>query len=165
MVDLADNLRRLLARRGLTLAELASASRVDERTIRGLLSGRNARPHARTLVRLAAGLGVETDEFFRNPALDARRDFNRRTNPIVDEVISEHPRLFAEWSAAELDELYSHFGEGGSLTKEGTLAIVAAINRNREVQRKVALLLETGEAEVLIGIVDLLYQRVVVTSA
>jgi hypothetical protein len=42
---------------------------------------------------------------------------------------------------------------------------VAAINRNREVQRKVALLLETGEAEVLIGIIDLLYQRVVVTSA
>lgn len=165
MVEFADNLRRLLARQGMTLAALASAANVDERTIRGLLSGRSARPHARTLSRLAAGLGVETDELFRNSALDARGDFNRRTNPIVEEIVAEHPRLFAEWSTAELDELYSHFGDGGSLTKEGTLAIVAAINRNREVQRKVALLLETGEAEVLIGIVDLLYQRVVVTSA
>lgn len=144
------------------MSELARASQVDERTIRSLLAGRNPKPHARTLSRLAAGLGVDADEFFRNPALDARRDFDRRTNPLVDEVIDEHPRLFVDWSEAEIEELYSHFGEGGALTKEGTLATVAAINRKREVQRKVALLLETGEADVLIGIVDLLYERVVV---
>lgn len=165
MTGLATNLRRLLARRGLTIEELASAADVDARTIRGVLLGRNARPHARTLTRLAAGLGVDCDELFRNLELEAQRQFDRRSNPIVDEVIEEEPRLFEDWSAAELDELYSHFGEGGSLTKEGTLAAAAAINRKREVQQKIALLLESGEADVLMGIVELLYQRIKVPDA
>jgi transcriptional regulator with XRE-family HTH domain len=162
MVELAENLRRLLARQGLTLAELAESAEVDERTIRALLQGRNVRPHSRTLQRLAAGLGVDTDEFFRNSALEARRDFDRRTNPIVNEILEAQPRLFADWSVAELDELFSHFGEGGSLTRAGVMATIDSINRKREVQRKVALLLETAEADVLIGVVDLLYQRVAV---
>lgn len=162
MADLAANLRRLLARSGMTIDELAAAADVDARTIRSVLLGRNTRPHARTLGRLASGLGVEADEFFRNLSLDAQREFDRRTNPLVDEVIDEHPRLFEDWSPAQLDELYSHFGEGGSLTKEGALAVAAAINRHREVQQKVALLLESGEADVLIGIVELLYQRIAV---
>ncbi len=160
MAELAVNLRRLIARRGLTIEELASAADVDARTIRGVLLGRNARPHARTLTRLAAGLGVDCDEFFRNLALESQRAFDQHTNPIVEEVIAEQPRLFEDWSSAQLDELYSHFGDGGSLTKEGTLAAAAAINRKREVQQKIALLLESGEADVLIGIVEVLYQKI-----
>lgn len=165
MAELAGNLRRLLARRGLTIEELASAADVDARTIRGVLLGRNSRPHARTLTRLAAGLGVDSDELFRNLALESQREFDQRTNPIVDEVIEEQPRLFEDWSTSHLEELYSHFGEGGSLTKEGTLAVAAAINRKREVQQKIALLLESGEADVLIGIVELLYQRIQVPES
>lgn len=164
-MDVVENLRRLLVGQGMTLAELARESGVDLRTIRSLLAGHNVRPHSRTLSRLAAGLGVATDELFRGPSLSSGDDFNRRTNPVVDEVIAEQPRLFAGWTQAEFDELYSHFGEGGSLTKEGTRATVAAVNRKREVQRKVALLLETGEADMLIGFVELLYKRVAITSA
>jgi transcriptional regulator with XRE-family HTH domain len=165
MAELAGNLRRLLARRGLTIEELASAAEVDARTIRGVLLGRNSRPHARTLTRLAAGLGVDSDELFRNLSLESQREFDCRSNPIVEEVIEEQPRLFEDWSAAELEELYSHFGDGGSLTKEGALSVAAAINRKREVQQKIALLLESGEADVLIGIVELLYQRIKVPES
>jgi transcriptional regulator with XRE-family HTH domain len=160
MPDFAGNLRRLIARRGLTIGELASCSNVDERTIRSLLLGRNTRPHARTLARLAAGLEVEADEFFRNTTLEERRDFDRQTNPLIDEIIDDEPRLFDDWSPAEFDELYSHFGEGGSLTKAGALTAAAAINRKRDVLQKVLLLLESGEADVFIGIVNLLYDRI-----
>lgn len=164
MPDFAGNLRRLLARRGLTIGELAAASQVDERTIRGLLLGRNTRPHARTLARLAAGLEVEADEFFLNPARPSPHEFDRRTNPRVDEAIDSHPSLFDGWTAAEFDELHSHFGEGGSLTEEGALAMARAINRKRDVLRKVSLLLESGESDFLVGVVDLLYRRIQVDS-
>ncbi|MBL9124458.1 MAG: helix-turn-helix domain-containing protein [Planctomycetaceae bacterium] len=164
MTELAGNLRRLLARCGLTIDELAAASGVDARTIRGLLLGRNTRPHARTLTRLAGGLGVDTDEFFRNRALDEQRAFDADTNPLIESVLDECPRLFEGWTPADLEELYSHFGEGGSLTREGAVAAATAINRKRELQHKIALILESGEADVLVGIVELLYQRIQVPT-
>ena len=36
------------------------------------------------------------------------------------------------------------------------------MNRKREIVQKVALLLETGEAELLTGLVELLFERVVI---
>jgi hypothetical protein len=39
------------------------------------------------------------------------------------------------------------------------------MNRKRDVQRKVALLLESGEAELLTGLVDLLYQKILVSNS
>ena len=37
------------------------------------------------------------------------------------------------------------------------------MNRKREVHQRVALLLESSEADLLIGFVDLLYQKILVT--
>jgi transcriptional regulator with XRE-family HTH domain len=162
MADFAANLRRLMARQGLTLADVVERSGLDARTVKSILAGRDSTPHGRTLHRLAAGLGVEADELFQNPALLARRAFDCQTNPVVDEVIAEHPALFADWTAADFDELYSHFGVGGALSAEGALATARRMNEKREVHGKVAVLLETGEADVLRGIVDLLYEKVVV---
>ncbi len=155
------NVRRLMARAGLTLAQLVAATGLCERTLKGLLAGRN-KPHARTLHRLAAGLGVSTDELFQSPALLTHRLFDQRTNPVVGEVVAEHPEWFAHWTQDDFTELYSRFGTGGALTESGTAQVVLAMNRKREIQQKVAVLLETGEAELLTGFVDLLYQRVVV---
>jgi transcriptional regulator with XRE-family HTH domain len=62
----AVNLRRLMARKGLTLAEVVSATGACERTVKGILSGRT-KPHARTLNRIAAGLNVSAGEFFQQP--------------------------------------------------------------------------------------------------
>ena len=56
----AANLRRLMVQHGLTVAQVAEQCGLDERTIRGILDGSN-RPHARTLHKLAAGLGVSAD--------------------------------------------------------------------------------------------------------
>jgi transcriptional regulator with XRE-family HTH domain len=161
MYDVAANLRRLMARFGLTLEQVVEQTGLDERTIKGILAG-NHKPHARTLHRLATGLGVASDELFQDPSLLAHRLFDRRTNPVVAEVVAEQPELFAGWAEQDFDELYSRFGTGGSLTAEGTVAAVHCMNQHREIHRQVALLLESGEAELLSAIVDVLYQRILV---
>jgi hypothetical protein len=70
--QLASNVRRVMARTGLTLRQVVEATGLCERTVKGLLAGKN-KPHARTLHLLAAGLGVSTDELFQDPSLLAHQ--------------------------------------------------------------------------------------------
>jgi transcriptional regulator with XRE-family HTH domain len=160
MSDLAINIRRIMARDGLTLAQVVEQTGLDSRTIQSLLRGDEKRPHARTLHRLATGLGVDADELFQNSATLAHRLFDRESNPVVDEVVEQRAELFRDWTATDFDELYSRVGTGGALTRDGTVEIVATMNRNRDVHERVALLLESAEAEVLVGIVRVLYEKI-----
>lgn len=153
------NLRRLMADRGLTTDQVAESAGVDKRTIQGMLDGRK-RPHPRTINRLAKGLGVPVDEFFVDPAQLLYRCFDRHTNPVVEEVIEAHPKLFTGWTVADFDELHSRVGAGGPLTAEGALAAAREMNAKRELHEKLALLLESSQAEVIAGIVELMYQKV-----
>ncbi len=155
----AENLRRVMARLGLSQREVAQRSGLDPRTVRGLLCGqKQTRPE--TLHRLAEGLGVAIEEFFLAPAQWACQAFDQQTNPLVDEVVADHAELFAGWTEAEFAELASRFGHGGMLTAEGALAAARAMNRRRELLEKVTLLLETSQAETLAGIIELLYRQV-----
>ncbi len=165
LFEVGGNLRRLMARLNLTAEQVSARCELDDRTVKSLLHGRH-KPHPRTLHRLADGLGVPSDELFQNPALLAWRtnEFDRATNPAVEALIAAEPELFAEWSVPELNELSSRFGEGGALTEEGARQAVEATNRRRDVQRKVALILENDQAELLSGMIELLYQQVLVTE-
>jgi transcriptional regulator with XRE-family HTH domain len=78
-----DNLRRLMTRLDVTIEQVAARAALDPRTVQGILDGTN-RPHARTLHRLAAGLGVSPDEFFVDPAQLVYRCFDQATNPVVE---------------------------------------------------------------------------------
>ncbi|MCE9545551.1 MAG: helix-turn-helix domain-containing protein [Planctomycetia bacterium] len=161
--DFAANLRRLMARRGLTLLDVVRRSGLDQRTISGVLTGR-CRPHARTLHKLAQGLEVPADELFEAGAGEARRRFDRETNPLVDELLCAEPALFAGWTAADFDELYSRFGTGGALAEEGVRVAAEQMNRNRELHHRVALILESDQRELLFGFVELLYKQVTLMS-
>ena len=163
---IATNVRRLMARDGLTYGDVVESTGLDERTIRGVIRGVN-KPHARTLHKLAGGLGVSVDELFRPapPGSAVERSFDRATNPLVDSVVRSHQSVFLAWSDADFDELYSHFGTGGGLTESGVLAAAEAINHKRSLLRQVSILLESGEAELLADFVKLLYRRVAVASA
>ena len=68
---------------------------------------------------------MTADELFQDPSLLAHRLFDRRTNPLVEEVVNRQPELFVGWTERDFDELYSRFAAGGSLTEEGALAAVA----------------------------------------
>ncbi len=154
------NLRRLMSQFGWTIGQVAEKSGLDRRTIRGILEGTN-RPQARTLHRLARGLDTPADELFVDPAQLLYRRFDRQTNPVVGEVVQSHPGLFNGWTEADFDELHSRFGSGGPLTAEGTLAAVEEMNRNRTLHEKLALLLESSQAELIRSVVEVMYEKIV----
>ncbi len=158
----AHNIRRLMARHGMTLRALVGASGLHERTVKAALNGAG-KPHARTLHRLAVGLGVSADELFQFPAAARVSSFNRQTNGVVDAIVARNPKRFVDWTESDFEELYSHFGTGGALTTDGAERVIAAIDEKRAVHRKVALLLESSQSELLTGFVDLLYQKIAVT--
>jgi len=153
-----QNLLRLMAATELSIHDVAQRSGLDERTVRSIARGTH-RPHARTLHRLAQGLGVPVDEFFVDPAQLLYRRFDRRTNPVVEEVLQGRPDLFEGWGEADFDELHSRVGSGGPLTFDGTLTAVYAMNRKRDLHDKLDVLLETGQAKTVGGILDLMYDQ------
>jgi transcriptional regulator with XRE-family HTH domain len=155
-----NNLRRLMADQGLTVDQLSQKSAVDRRTIKGILDG-TKRPQLRTIGRLAKGLEVASEELFIDPAQLLYRRFDRDTNPVVEEVIETHPEVFAGWTPIDYDELHSRMGTGGPLTAEGTLAAAERMNAKRLLHEKLTVLLESSQAEVIAGIVDLMYERMV----
>jgi len=77
----------------------------------------------------------------------------------LDEVLTEHPDLVEGWTEADFDELYSRVETGGGLTPQGVFDAIRAMNRKREVLSKVEVLLESGQAELVEGIVELLYSQ------
>ena len=155
-----DNLRRLMANLGFTVERVADKSGLDKRTIKGILDGTTT-PQLRTIGHLAKGLGVSSDEFFIDPVQLLYRRFDRVTNPLVDEVVQTRPEVFAGWTTAEFDELHSRFGTGGPLTVEGTLTVAQEMNSKRGLHEKLALLLESSQADVIAGIIELLCEKVV----
>ncbi len=151
------NVRRLMARLALTQADVVAATGLDERTVRSLMRGRS-QPHARTLHKFAAGLGVDVDELFRDPREQAVA-FDRATNPAVAEAAQRRPELFANWRPSDFDELSSRVAVGGELTEAGAIAAAEAMNQRRTTLQQAAVILETGEAELLREFVEMLYRR------
>ena len=154
-----ENLQRIVAAAGMSIHQVAEKTGVDKRTIRGILNGVK-KPHARTLHRLAQGLGVSVDEFFVDPAQLLYRRFDRLTNPLVEEIVASHADLFQGWTETDFDELHSRVGIGGALTREGALYAVDLMNRKRELHGKLDVLLESSHADVTGDILDVLYDKV-----
>ena len=154
-----ENLRRLMAKFGLTIDQVVAKSGLDKRTIQGILDGTN-RPQSRTVGRLAQGLNVSSDELFLDPAQLLYRRFDRQTNPVVEDVVEAHPNVFTGWTTADFDELHSRVGTGGALTAEGALAAARQMNSKRQLLEKLGVLLESSQADLIAGIVELLYRKV-----
>ncbi len=155
------NLLRLMARLDLSISEVAQRSGLDERTVRAVLRG-TKRPQPRTLHRLAEGLGVSTDEFFLDPSQLLYRRFDRQTNPVVEDLLADDPRLFTGWGQADFDELHSRMGTGGPLTRDGARQAVQEMNRKRRLHDQLDLLLESSQAEIVVAILAAMYEKVVV---
>jgi transcriptional regulator with XRE-family HTH domain len=155
-----ENLLRLMAAAGLSVEQVTEKTGVDKRTIRAILSA-TQRPQPRTLHRLAEGLGVPIDEFFVDPSRLLYRRFDRQTNPVIAEVVESRGELFAGWTEADFDELHSRVASGGPLRMEGALAAVQDMNRKRVLMEKFSVLLETGHADLVAGIIELFYDKAV----
>ena len=153
------NVRRLMARLDMSQQDVVDASGLDQRTVRSILQG-VTRPHARTLHRLAEGLGVAADELFKDPYQAGQTAFDRATNPAVTEVVETRPELFEGWTPTDFNELYSRMALGGELTEQGVLASAEAMNTRRQLLHQVAIILESGEADLMRDFVALLFRRV-----
>lgn len=158
-----DNVRRVMAARGISARRLAARSGLDVRTIRGVLRG-GRRPRADTLHRLAEALDVPVDELFVDPARLLYRRFDRATNPAVAELVEREPELFDDWTEQDFDELHSRVGVGGALTEEGARRAVEHMNRKRRLHQMLDVLLETGHARTIAGMIELLHDEVVVVA-
>ena len=62
------------------------------------------------------------------------------------------------------DELYSTFGEGGSLNQEGVVEFAQKINRKRETLHKLQVVLETHLCPVAVNLIETLYEMVRIQS-
>lgn len=153
----AANFRRVMERDALSLADVAAATGLDPRTLRAILRCANT-SHPRTLHKLARGLGISVDELML-PAGGWRR-FIHPTTPLIDRVVAAHRESFAGWSDADFDVLYDRLDTGREWTEDGVLAAVDKINAQRELWRRVNIILESGEAELCVMIVKFLYGRV-----
>lgn len=153
------NVRRLMARLDMSQQDVVDASGLDERTVRSILQG-VTHPHARTLHKLAEGLGVAADELFQDPYQSGQAAFDRATNPAVAEVVETRPELFEGWTEADFNELFSRMALGGELTESGVLASAEAMNARRQLLHQVAVILESSEAELMREFVALLFRRV-----
>ena len=153
------NLRRLMARLDMTVGQVVAATGLDERTVRSMLHG-DTRPHARTLHKLAEGLGIDIDELFQDPYRTGHWAFDKATNPQVTSAIENYPDLFADWSDADFAELYSRMAVGGELTQTGALAAATEMNARRELLDQVSVILETNEGDILREFIGNLFRKV-----
>ncbi|MGL4513129.1 MAG: helix-turn-helix domain-containing protein [Lacipirellulaceae bacterium] len=157
----AHNLRRLMARDGMTYEDVVARTGLDTRTLRGILRGER-RPHARTLTKLAEGMGVSTDELFAGDPDAAAAEFDSATNPAIEAAVDANPSLFTAWTPADFGELVSRFGVGGELTIDGVLLAAQRQNANRRTLSRARVVLESDQATLLRGLVDSLYERAAV---
>ena len=155
------NVLRLMARLNLTLNDAAQATGLDRRTLRSILQAKS-RPQARTLYKLARGLNASVDELFE-PAGRRWAELDRKCNRVAARVVRERPEMFADWTLAEFDELYSRVGVGGPLTEDGAVAAANAMNRRRDLMTRAAVVLETDLGDLLCEFIELLFRRVAVS--
>jgi transcriptional regulator with XRE-family HTH domain len=163
----AAKLRGAIARSGADLQRLAEQAGISRTTLYHLLEGHTSRPRASTLKALAEALQLSPDEFLDESSLfDATRkpltprNVDRVSNPEVTAVATERPTLFRDWSEEDWDELYSSFGTGGPLNRQGVVLSAERINRKRETIRRLHLVLETHLRVVAEELIDTLYRMV-----
>lgn len=88
------------------------------------------------------------------------RAFDRETNPHIAAVHAEFPELFAGFSEADWDELYSCMGMGGGLSPEGVRVQAGRILQKKNLLQKLELILETHLSEVAASLIETLFQQI-----
>lgn len=168
-------IRAACRRRGWDAARLAQEAGISRTTLYHLEHGATERPRISTVSKVAAALEIPVERLWnpqpeepprltaeRNSATerDRQRQFDRVTNTTVDAVRRDSPELFADWSTEEWDELYSEFGTGGQLSREGVVVAAQRMNRKRQTIQQLHVVLETHLHDVATNVIETLYRMV-----
>lgn len=169
--QIARRIRACCMERGWDEVELARRADVSRTTLYNLRQSNCRRPRITTLTSLAEAFEMSLDHFLWGESSTSSADsslfsegaksFNRETNQEVKAIQDECPYLFRNWSDREWDELYSTFGVGGALSREGVIENAKSINQSRETRRQLNLVLETHLKETAIQMVESLYRMVI----
>lgn len=92
--------------------------------------------------------------------LRKRRRFGMAANPLVMQVVLEHPDVFTGWNAERFDSLLSRRAFGGELTPDGVLHEARKLNENDLALDDCRELLEVDDArEVILKTLEQLKQQ------
>lgn len=92
--------------------------------------------------------------------LRRRREFGLAANPLVMQVVQEHPEEFHGWKPEQFDSLLSRRACGGELTEAGVLHEARKMNENETALNDCSALLEVDEArEVILQTLNELKER------
>ena len=154
MAYYGDNLRRLMAAKNLTLNEVARRSGLDVRTVHGILNNPRARPHARTLHKLAQGLAVPVEELFQNPAALSTSAVVQGTHPLIQRVLKEQPELFDGWESADFHHLVQFSDRYNIQQPPELLQLVNSINRVRQLYPGILTILMSSYGTLFVKVVE-----------
>jgi len=175
---------------GWSVSQLAEESGISRATLNKWKQQPNCQPQFKTLARLAEvmqinpaelakgiqhggstpGSADESDPARRNrsanffatnieQSLDGN-EFDRQSNWIIQEVCEEAPELFEDWTEEEWSELFSTFGVGGQLNRDGVRIQADAINKKRDTIYQLQVVLETHLADAARSVIRSLYESV-----
>lgn len=154
-----DNFRRRLAESGLSIEEVAERSGIDLPALKRWRRDGVAQPKHAHIENLAAIFGLSDPwSLMEDLSPAARATVDRATNPSVEEVRQEQPKLFEQFATEDWDELFSSHGHGGPLTHEGVIETAHRINAKRELRRKFEAVLETDHFATLAKLIEVLYR-------
>lgn len=94
----------------------------------------------------------------RQAAMGRRRQTEAAMQPELMAWLESHPDRAAAFSEEELDELFSLFGTGGPLTKEGVEHFAAQIERRRQLLDKVRTITSSNLGEKFEELVQLFFE-------
>jgi transcriptional regulator with XRE-family HTH domain len=170
---LAAQIRAGCLRKGWNIGELARQAGISRTTLHKLERGETRKPHYPTVQGITVALEISPEsvcepspkqpEQLRNISdrnAQSSRLFDRATNNEISEVHHEFPELFSGWTDEDWDELYSTFGEGGSLNSAGVVEFAQQINCKRETLHQLQVVLETHLCPVAVNLIETLYGMV-----
>ena len=154
MAYYGDNLRRLMAAKNLTLAEVARRSGLDVRTINGILNNPQARPHARTLHKLARGLRVPVEELFQAPPQLIQHPQRAVSHPGIRRLLQERPDLFDGWEASDFARLESLCEERQVRQIAQVVQLATLVNRTRQLSSGILRILASNYGPLFVQTVN-----------
>ena len=176
-------------RRGWTREELARKAGLSRTTLFYLERGGTQQPRLSTLKRLAETLELDFQELMEqslaarppadlSPSLDPRDspvparsdlrlspEFDRKTNPVIDQVLAESPALFQEFTSSDWEELYDGMRMDEAISAHGVRDQAVRITRKKQLIRKLEVLLQTHFSEITAALLETLYQQIQASSS
>lgn len=174
--DLAAKIARLVEERGWNQEDFARITTLNRHTVRQILQGQGRRPRNATVQACARALGLTVSELRSLPlerllprmrgqstATDderLKRLLDQATRPELLAWVQRNADRASRLEPAEIEELLTMQGDGGTLAALGVERVVELMERKRELLRQIHAVAGTEYLGLLEQFVQLLFDRI-----